>query len=375
MPKIDPLNNSEPNLRFLRFWPLQLAGWGVYIGVNVICSLPWWRRVDYDAFRGAFILGSFLTSFPMYWLCHQLWKHRVRLRNVAIVCIVASFPLGLLSSAAAFKSAVFFSAARPPFHWIDVITATPGGWYVLIAWTSFYFGIKHYLALEEKHRQLIATELLAQEAQLRALRFQLQPHFLFNTLNAISTLVLKDQPHAATEMIGKLAHLLRSTLDAPDLHTIPLSDELAVTEEYLAIEEVRFGARLNVHWDIDQTLVDTIVPRLILQPLVENAVRHGIARRPEGGFILVKMSRDGEHLAILIENEPPEEAAAVLLDGVSRAGGIGLDNVRKRLQQTYGKEGSMHTTTNVRGNYEVFLRVPLKMNSEAKRLELLQAVR
>jgi len=356
------LKKTDSNLRFLRFWPLQLMGWGTYIGVNVLCSLPWWRRLDYDAFRGAFLLSSFLASFPMYWLCHSLWKRHARVWTVALVCMLASFPLGMLCSASAFEAAVRLSRVRPPFKWVDVITATPSGWFALIAWSSFYFGIKHYLALEEKHRQLIATEIMAQEAQLRALRFQLQPHFLFNTMNAISTLVLNNQPFAATEMIGKLAHLLRSTLDAPDLHTIPLSDELAVTEEYLAIEEVRFGDRLTVRWDIDQTLVDTIVPRLILQPLVENAVRHGIARRPQGGFILVKTHRQGDRLELLIENEPPEESAAMLLDGVPRIGGVGLENVRQRLEQMYGAESSMHTTTNARGNYEVALRMPLSMN-------------
>ena len=327
----------------------------------MLCSLPWWKRLDYDAFRGAFLLSIFLASFPMYWVCHALWVRKARTRIVAIVTILSSAPLGLLCSASAFEAAGKLSSARPPFRWIDSITASPAGWFALIAWTSFYFGIKQYLTLEEKHRQLIATEILAREAQLRALRFQLQPHFLFNTLNAISTLVLNQQPFAATEMIGKLAHLLRSTLDAPDLHIVPLSDELAVTEEYLAIEEVRFGDRLSVRWDIDQTLIDTIVPRLLLQPLVENAVRHGIARRPRGGFILVKTSRDGDSLSVLIENEPPEESASILLDGVARTGGVGLENVRQRLEQMYGASSSMHTATNARGNYEVSLRLPLKL--------------
>ncbi len=297
----------------------------------------------------------------MYWLCHALWVRKARTRTIALVTIIASAPLGMLCSASAFQAAIKMSSVRPPFKWIDVITASPAGWFALVAWTSFYFGIKQYLSLEEKHRQLIAIEIFAREAQLRALRFQLQPHFLFNTLNAISTLVLKNQTFAATEMIGKLAHLLRSTLDAPDLHIVPLSDELAVTEEYLAIEEVRFGDRLSVRWDIDQSLVDTIVPRLLLQPLVENAVRHGIARRPLGGFILVKTSRDGDSLAVLIENEPPEEAASILLDGVVRTGGVGLENVRMRLDQMYGASSSMHTATNARGNYEVSLRLPLKL--------------
>jgi two-component system sensor histidine kinase AlgZ len=353
------LTTSNSNLRYLRFWPLQLMGWALYIGINVLCSLPWWRRIDYDAFRSAFLLSSLLSSFPMYWLCHLLWKHKVGIRISALVCMVSAFPLGMLCAASSFVAALYFSRVRPPFKWVDIITATPSGWFALMAWVAFYFGIKHYLSLEEKHRQLVATEKFAKEAHLRGLRYQLQPHFLFNTMNAISTLVLNDQPHAATEMIGKLAHLLRSTLDAPDIHQIPLSEELAVTEEYLAIEAVRFGDRLAVHWDIDSNLADTLVPRLILQPLVENAVRHGIARRPQGGFILVKTQRKGKHLAVLVENQPPEDSAAVLLDGAVRTSGVGLQNVRQRLEEMYGSESTMHTATNARGNYEVFFTLPL----------------
>ena len=361
---------TNPNPRLLRFWPLQLMGWGFYIGINVLCSLPWWRRIDYDAFRGAFLLSSFLCSFPMYWLCHFLWQRRVRIPAAALICIVSAFPLGMLCAASSFEAAVYFSRVRPQFRWVDIITATPSGWYSLTSWVAFYFGIKHYLALKEKHRQLIATEMLAKEAQLRALRYQLQPHFLFNTMNAISTLVLNNQPHDATEMIGKLSSLLRSTLDAPDLYQIPLSDELAVTEEYLAIEAIRFGDRLAVHWDIDPDVADTLVPRLILQPLVENAVRHGIARRPNGGFILVKTQRRGNDLVVLIENEPPEESADVLLDGFARTGGVGLQNVRQRLEHMYGAESTMHTTTNARGNYEVSFTLPILNSSSPEEYKL-----
>ena len=295
----------------------------------------------------------------MYFLCHCLWRRKVSLRTSALVCMVSALPLGMICAASSFEAALRFSNVRPPFRWADVITATPSGWFSLMAWVAFYFGIKHYLALEEKQRQLIATEMLAKEAQLQALRYQLQPHFLFNTMNAISTLVLNNQPRAATEMIGKLASLLRDTLDAPDIHQVPLSDELAVTEDYLAIETIRFGERLVVHWDIDPDVSDVLVPRLILQPLVENAVRHGISRRQHGGFILIRAHHLGDHLAVIIENESPEESAPLLLDGVVRAGGLGLQNVRKRLEQMYGSKGSMHTTTNARGHYEVALTLPI----------------
>jgi hypothetical protein len=344
--------------RYLSFWPLQMAGWGVYLSLNVLSSIPYRHRPDYLAFRGAFLASSFLASFPMYWLCHTLWKRRPGLSTVAAFCIVTSYPLGLLCAAAAFQSGIVFSTRRPPFTWSDVITAAPSGWFALIAWSSFYFGIKYYLELEEKHRQLLAIERLAREAEIRALRYQLQPHFLFNTLNAISTLVLGEQIQPATEMIGKLAHMLRSTLDSPDLHRLPLSDELAVTEEYLDIERVRFGDRLVVRWDIDPGVRNVLVPRLLLQPLVENAVRHGVARRPRGGFIHITARRAGSSLAVHIENELPEEASSILLDRIVRPGGVGLENTRLRLKEMYGEAGSMHASPNARGNYEVSLLLP-----------------
>ncbi len=109
-----------------------------------------------------------------------------------------------------------------------------------------------------------------------------------------------------------------------------------------------------------------LVPRLILQPLVENAVRHGIARRPRGGFILVKAHRKGEQISVLIENEPPEESAAILLDGVARTGGIGIRNVRQRLEQMYGEKSAMHTSTNARGNFEVAFAIPIVRDQEMK---------
>lgn len=364
---------SPSHSRIARFWPLQLMGWGLYLGINFLCSISKLNELDFDAFRGVFLFSGFLASFPMYWLCHTLWKRKVELRLAVGICMVVAFPLGMLCAFSAFQCALMLGQHKP-FRLGDVIAASPSGCYVLISWVAFYFGIKHYLALEEKHRQLIATELMAKEAQLQALRYQLQPHFLFNTMNAISTLVLNDQPHAATEMIGKLAQLLRSTLDAPELHQISLADELATTEEYLAIEAIRFGDRLTVRWDVDDALANVLVPRLILQPLVENAVRHGIARRVNGGYILVRTYRQGERLCVVIENEPPEESAAILLDGVARPGGIGLQNVRQRLEKMYGDEGTMHTSTNARGNFEVSFTVPVEYGPPSASYKLSMAV-
>src|SRR5271163_5035637 len=127
---------------------------------------------------------------------------------------------------------------------------------ILIAWSALYFGIKHYGTVEEQKDKLMASEATAREAQLQALRYQLQPHFLFNTLNAISALVVSKQPELATEMIAKLAGLLRNPLSFPETHVVTLREELAVTEEYLSIEQVRFGPRLTVSLKVSPKAYD-----------------------------------------------------------------------------------------------------------------------
>lgn len=300
----------------------------------------------------------------MYALCHSLWKRQSSILRIVISCTVACYPLGVLCAAAAFWCEIYIGHSGEHLQWGAIISAAPSGSFVLAAWSAFYFGIKYYLALEEKHRRLVASESVAREAQLRALRYQLGPHFLFNTLNAISTLVLDSQPLVATQMISKLASLLRSTLDAPDSHHVSLAEEIAVTEEYLAIEELRFGARLKVNFDLDPEVMETRVPHLILQPLVENAVRHGIAQRSQGGSITICAGVSGRNLAVKIENE----ICDCIDTDIPRPerNGVGLTNVRKRLEQMYGSAGTLHAKTNADGNYEVsvlFPFIPLKDDS------------
>jgi two-component system sensor histidine kinase AlgZ len=242
----------------------------------------------------------------------------------------------------------------------------------MIAWATFYFGIKHYYALKEKSRQLIASErlaaeaqMLAREMQLRALRYQLQPHFLFNTLNAISTLVLDDQPRVATQMISHLANLLRSTLDSPERDHVSLADEISVTEEYLAIEEVRFGSRLKVRLDLDLEAMQTQVPRLMLQPLVENAIRHGISKRSEGGNIIICATACDGTLQVKIANELPEVTTPVTHSGSKPWGGLGLTNARKRLEQAFGPAGTLSTTTTADGFFEATISFPVDLPAKS----------
>lgn len=369
MPRISS-ESREPS-----FWIVQSTGWLLYMAVNVVSSIPYRHQPDFRAyvsFRGALFAATFLASFIMYGICHWLWRRQIGMARVTLVCVGVSYPLGIPIAAASFWSEIHLGGALQPFVWGKVLAAAPGGSFVLLAWSALYFGIKHYFALEQKSRQLIASEMLATEAQslaremqLRALRYQLQPHFLFNTLNAISTLILDEQPRVAMQMITHLANLLRSTLESPDRDFASLADEIAVTEEYLAIEEVRFGSRLKVRLDLDREAMETQVPRLLLQPLVENAIRHGIAKRAKGGSIVLRAIACDSLLSVQIINELPDVTDAPASNGTKTWGGLGLANVRKRLEQSFGSTGSLSTRKTPDGYFEATISFPLRVATES----------
>jgi LytS/YehU family sensor histidine kinase len=226
---------------------------------------------------------------------------------------------------------------------------------IFIAWSALYFGIKHYGTVEEQRERLLKSEATAREAQLQALRYQLQPHFLFNTLNAISSLVVSRQPERATEMIARLAGLLRNTLSVPEVHLITFREELAVTEEYLSIEQVRFGPRLTVSLSVSPEASEVTVPRFLLQPIVENAIRHGIARCPSGGEVSITAVVSEGQLRIDVENDRTEAQ----LNPGDEGTGLGLANTRTRLEQIYGKQGSMTVTATQNNRFLVSIRFPL----------------
>jgi two-component system sensor histidine kinase AlgZ len=187
--------------------------------------------------------------------------------------------------------------------------------------------IAHYFVLaqenaREAERRLLETQVTAREAELRALRAQLHPHFLFNSLNSISALVGPD-PEAARRMCGLLGDFLRTSLALGGRERVALEEELSLAERYLAIEQVRFGPRLTVEREADADALPCLVPPLLIQPLIENAVKHGVADRVEGGTIRIEAHRRGPALEIAVEN-PPEAPPR-------RGGGLGLANVRQRL--------------------------------------------
>jgi LytS/YehU family sensor histidine kinase len=201
---------------------------------------------------------------------------------------------------------------------------------------------------------VLGTELL--EAKLQALRMQLNPHFLFNTLNTISALI-HDDPSMADRMVVRLGDLLRRTLEHRDAHEVPLRDELSFLRDYLAIEQARFGDRLTATIDVAPETESLYVPFLLLQPLVENAIRHGIEPREEPGHVTVTARRDGNQLELRVVDNGDGLADAA---GAPPSEGIGLANTRTRLAYLYEDEHSLELRNGSRGGLEVRVRIPCR---------------
>ncbi len=204
--------------------------------------------------------------------------------------------------------------------------------------------VVHYLILafessRDVERRALELQALAREAEVKALKAQIQPHFLFNSLNSISALTTVD-PAKARDMSQRLAEFLRRTLKLASTQTIALSEEISLVEDFLAIEQVRFGSRLSFSKQIDEEASTCMVPPLLLQPLVENAIKHGIANLVEGGAISLEARHRGSRLVLIVTNPCDPDSNAKLSKGV------GLENVRGRLSSVYGNEARLDTQRN-----------------------------
>ena len=204
-----------------------------------------------------------------------------------------------------------------------------------------------------KERQLIDAEGAAQKAQLAALRYQLNPHFLFNTLNSISALIVTRRNEDAEQMTDKLSHFLRASLNTDPGEMVPLEEELALTEEYLDIEGVRFGDRLDVSIACAPEAGAALVPSFLVQPLVENAIKHGVAPSREPVHIAISAEVEGRDLCIKVEND----SVPLVHEAQSGRTGVGLVNVRRRLEAVYGKRATLATEASP-GGYTATICIP-----------------
>jgi two-component system, LytTR family, sensor kinase len=227
---------------------------------------------------------------------------------------------------------------------------------------SLSHGFEYYRRYKE--RELRATQLTAQlsKAELEVLKMQLQPHFLFNTLHAISALIRSD-PDGADRIITRLGDLLRMSLQSNGMQEVPLRTELEFVEKYADIQRTRFRDRLSIRVEAAPSALDAMVPSLILQPLVENSIRHGVEAREQAAVITVKAEHLGERLLLTVTDNGPGFPEYVLTPVPGR--GLGLANSRARLAALYGEDGRLIVATAPGGGAVVILELPFRTASHA----------
>jgi two-component system, LytTR family, sensor kinase len=293
--------------------------------------------------------------FPLAW---PLRLRALAAHAAACLAIAAAFNL-------AYTAAVHVFLFRPG----NTETLLRELWNHLVGWAPFLLmayaslvGIGHALEYADRvrHEQTEKAALKTQlvEAQLGALRMQLQPHFLFNTLNGVAMLIRGGDPARAVEMIALLGEVLRGLLRTSWDLEAPLASELQLLRKYLEIEQIRFGDRLRVTWHVDEHVTSALVPPLILQPVVENALRHGLWPRTEGGALAIAARRAGSALELEVSDQGVGLAPGFDPD---RSTGVGLSNVRARLAQMYGTDARLEVAAGAACGVRVRLHLPYRV--------------
>lgn len=226
-----------------------------------------------------------------------------------------------------------------------------------LGWAALFLAQQYSAQVVERERQLLELRDQANAAQMRALRYQINPHFLFNTLNALATLIEEGEPKNAERMVLSLSAFLRSTLALDPMQDITLADELDIQARYLDVERERHSDRLTVDLDIPPGLRGALVPSLILQPLVENAVKHGLGAIDRAVHIHIRAESDGERLFIHTDNDAATNAPA------TTGTGTGLSNVAQRLETRFGAEASLTCGIIGKGNFRATVALPLRFAS------------
>jgi two-component sensor histidine kinase len=345
--------------RLAPFWRFQLAGWFAFtvamilsrVGVYPLGLMVLWKA-------GLALLGLLITV-GLRVLFRGIASRGLELWKVVLACVAISYLAAIPWTAAYNVYHVVVEAeyfARPPRWGIpgSLLSGTVYHAFALLAWSLLYFGVKYHDALQRERERSLRAEALAQQARLHALRYQLQPHFLFNTLNAISTLVVDGRQREASAMIARLSEFLRLTLDGSDTQEVPLAEEMEYVRRYLEIEQIRFGDRLAVRMDLRPDTLSIHVPAMVLQPIIENAIRHGVASRRDGGALHILSRIDAGALRIEVSNDG---------SGLSHVGlatpGIGITNTRQRLSQLYGGAAHLHVEATDDQRVQVTLTIPI----------------
>lgn len=336
------------------FWTFQIIGWFGYACVRIFHGLTIDWGLDYFDTTAVATGTGFALSTVMRYLYRP-----VRTKPLPLVVAAAIFfciVFALIFSAVEVTAASLYAPGMLVDYGLFDNAMFDG--FVLLAWSGLYFGFHYYQQLQAQREATLKAAAMAHQAQLAMLRYQLNPHFLFNTLNAISTLVLARDSELANRMVSKLAAFLRYTLvNQPD-QKVTLEQELYALGLYLDIEKVRFDERLTTDFDVEERARQALIPSLLLQPLVENAVKYAVAPSEAGGTIAIKAQVKGGRLSITVSDDGPGMDTAEVKPLSLLSSGVGLKNTKARLEEIYGPDHSLSLENREPSGLAVMITLP-----------------
>lgn len=333
------------------FWYAQAIGWAMYFLLHYLGAsmehrhAPWWA-----SFASA--MAGFVLTSAMRPILKQTWDRGTAQQIAAglILAVAFSIPFSAVSMQA------YWLGEGRGWHSNTIFDYLASGFWcgsILVAWAGVYFGVAYYHESHLQQLKVAQATSEAREARLAMLREQLNPHFLFNTLNGISTLILEGEKERASAMVNQLCSLMRHSIDESPSQLVTLAEELELADLYLQIQQTRFEDRLRLEWNIDPQSRGALVPSMILQPVLENAVRYAVMPNSKGGMISIATTLVDGRLQITVGDTG---SSASTYPGGS---GIGHRNIRERLSAHYGNRATFDAGP-TRSGYRVSIQIPVR---------------
>ncbi|MCH2189763.1 MAG: histidine kinase [Gammaproteobacteria bacterium] len=361
------------NDHFPYFWRLQFVYWGSFSVITTTSLFFWGEHITIEHLLLIFLhsLLAFGLSFPLHIIYSLIWKMATILRVIISVnCVLLGAGFWVILRGILVKLTI-----TEEQDWFSIGAWYFGMLYALLGWAAFYHGIKYFFLMQEEHTRALSAETAvsneqvkrlqaeskAKDAKLKMLRYQLNPHFLFNTLNAITSLVRIQANNRAQEITIKLSQFLRYTLDNNPNTKIPLKQEINILGMYLDIEKTRFQERLILEINIDKNAEEALIPSLLLQPLIENSMKYAIAKNENGGKISIKASTIGTTLQITLSDTGSPEVVRPNKIASRKGRGIGLKNTTDRLRAFYNDLYEFDLQGNHEGGLTTVITIPFEI--------------
>jgi two-component system LytT family sensor kinase len=354
MAGIDPLRHNRASL----FWVLHSGGWAAYVISQLLGAMLYEKMTGYPYVIVIAAISGFFLSLTLRYICRWLWRRQHSPRVMIAVGLLSCYTLALIWRVIINLAYQHFLEPEWQFKTMfEIFAGAVSASYLYLCYAGIYFGLKYYESLQQQREATLRAATLAQEAQLKMLRYQLNPHFLFNTLNAISTLIIDNENRTANQTVMRLSEFLRYTLDQDPMKKVTLRQEIEAMNLYLTTEKLRFGERLKLEYAVEDAALEALVPSLLLQPLIENAVKYAVSPSEQGGTIRVEGRARGSMLELAVADDGPGLNTGAA-PGAGR--GVGLRNTRERLSVLYEDRHRFATLDNKPG-LRIELGLPLEV--------------